>query len=374
MTTVWPEVALGDVCKFNYGKSLPASERTGDGAPVFGSNGQVGSHATSITSGPTVVVGRKGSCGEVHYSRVGCWPIDTTYFIDEASTTADLRWLYYRLRSLGLTELNRAAAIPGLNREDAYRKTLLLPPVQEQRRIAAILDVADDLRGKRRASLALLDTLTESIFLDMFGDPATNSRGFPSAALGDLASVFSDGPFGSNLKSSHYQPDGVRVVRLQNIGVGRFVDDDRAYISREHYEMLKKHTCLPGDVLVGTLGDPNLRACIQPPWLRIAINKADCVQVRPDPAKANSEFVAALLNLPSTGEMASSLVMGQTRSRISMGRLRTLRVPVPPLGLQQQFDERLSGARRAGERANSAATHMDDLFASLQHRAFRGEL
>ena len=152
----WPEVALGDVCKFKYGKSLPATQRAGGTTPVFGSNGVVGHHDQAVTNGSTVVVGRKGSFGEVHFSPDACWPIDTTYFIDSTCTTTDLRWLYWMLPKLNLTSLNRAAAIPGLNREDAYARRLHLPSIEEQRRIAGVLDQADALRATRREALALL--------------------------------------------------------------------------------------------------------------------------------------------------------------------------------------------------------------------------
>lgn len=141
--SAWREVELGQVCEFKYGKSLAASSRDGGAFPVYGSNGVVGAHSSTVTTGPAVVIGRKGSLGEIAYSDRPCWPIDTTYYVDSTATKADLRWLAYRLTELGLTGLNRAAAVPGLNREDAYRQRLLLPPIDEQRRIAAILDHVD---------------------------------------------------------------------------------------------------------------------------------------------------------------------------------------------------------------------------------------
>lgn len=370
----WRLVTLGEVCEFKYGKSLPEADRSGGEIPVFGSNGEVGKHDEALTAGPTIVVGRKGSYGEVNYSSVACWPIDTTYYVDATATTADLRWLMYRLSALGLNRLNRAAAVPGLNREDAYRQRLLLPPLPEQRRIAEILDKADALRAKRRAALAQLDTLTQSIFLDMFGDPATNPKGWPYKPLGECAIKFSDGPFGSNLKSSHYTEVGVRVVRLQNIGVGKFLDADAAYISGPHFAKLKKHECLPGDVLVGTLGDPNLRACIQPDWLPVALNKADCVQIRPDPRMATAEFLCALLNLPATERMAHDRMHGQTRVRISMGRLRGLSVPVPPIGLQHEFADRVASVEALKSEEVTSMTKLMVLFETLQHAAFVGRL
>lgn len=249
-----------------------------------------------------------------------------------------------------------------------------LPPLPEQRRIAAILDQADALRAKRREALAKLDELTQAIFLEMFGDPATNPKGWPLRPLGELTLKFSDGPFGSNLKTEHYTETGVRVVRLQNIGVGRFLDDDRVFISGSHFEALRKHECLPGDLLIGTLGDPNLRAAILPAHVTRALNKADCVQMRPDPTAATADYLCGLLNLPAVEGMAQSLVLGQTRLRISMGRLRGLRVPVPPVKLQLVFTARLQSVRQIERAARASDDHLGTLFASLQHRAFRGEL
>jgi type I restriction enzyme S subunit len=281
----------------------------------------------------------------------------------------DAKYLYHYLRQLSLTE-------GGYDRHFKYlrRCSVAVPPLAEQRRIAAILDKADALRVKRRTSLAKLESVTQAIFLDMFGDPATNPKQWPTNAIGELAARISDGPFGSNLKSEHYTESGVRVVRLQNIGVDEFIDDDAAYVSERHFAKLKKHECLPGDVLVGTLGDPNLRACIQPAWLRVALNKADCVQIRPNDRLANAAFLCALLNQPATERMAQGLMLGQTRVRISMGRLRGLSVPVPPLALQREFESRVTTVGNLKAAQVAADAKAANLFSSIQSRAFRGEL
>jgi len=247
-------------------------------------------------------------------------------------------------------------------------------PVEKQRRIAQILDKADALRAKRHDALAQLDALAQSIFLDLFGDPALNPLGWPRKTIGELAAKFSDGPFGSNLKTSHYTESGVRVVRLQNIGVGKFIDDDRAFISERHFAELAKHECKPGDVLIGTLGDPNLRACIQPEWLKLALNKADCVQFRPEERLANAEYVCALLNLPATGRMTQDLALGQTRLRISMGRLRGLQVPVPPLEMQIEFTRRIKAIEKLRSSGVVSSIQLHDLFSSIQQRAFAGAI
>ena len=249
-----------------------------------------------------------------------------------------------------------------------------LPSLAEQRRIAAILDQADALRAKRREALAQLDSLTQSIFDEMFGDPLLNPKCWPVGSLGSMSSKFSDGPFGSNLKSEHYTEQGVRIVRLQNIGVGEFVDKDRAYISQVHFQKLAKHQCRPGDILVATMGDPNLRACILPEWLPMALNKADCVQIRAEEGTAFSAYICSLINHPSTLLLAKDLMHGQTRVRINMGSLRALHVPIPPIGLQREFAVRMAQLARLRTAHLTSAAELDALFTSLQHRAFRGEL
>ncbi len=169
-------------------------------------------------------------------------------------------------------------------------------------------------------------------------------------------------------------PTGVRVVRLQNIGVGRFIDAEAAFVTPEHFASLLKHECLPGDVLIGTLGDPNLRACIQPAEIRKALNKADCVQMRVDPAVAHEAWACWLLNMPGTLSLATSRMHGQTRTRIAMGQLRELTVPAPPIALQREFAARLKKVEAERRDVRRAISAEDDLFSSLQSRAFRGEL
>ncbi len=290
----------------------------------------------------------------------------------------DRHFLLHYLRQPAMVDYASSRAVgvnlPRLSPAALEMFVVPLPPLEEQRRIARMFEQTDVLRLKRRASIAQVDALTHALFFDLFGDPATNTKQFPVRALGELASKFSDGPFGSNLKSEHYTESGVRVVRLQNIGVGEFVDDDKACISNEHFARLKKHECVPGDVLVGTLGDPNLRACIQPDWLQVALNKADCVQIRPDPRLANAPYLCFLLNQPSVERMAQGLILGQTRLRISMGRLRELKVPVPPMFLQQEFARRLEVSEKMKAAARASLEELDALLASLQDRAFRGEL
>lgn len=372
----WPLVNLPEICRPRQWPTIQKTEMLASGFVVYGANGPIGFYSSYNHEKPTILITCRGAtCGSINVCAPKSYVTGNAMALDDLDISrVDLNYLVAALRNADFSGVITGVAQPQITGQSLSRFQIPLPPLAEQKRIAAILDVADALRTKRREALAQLDALLQSTFLTLFGDPAQNPKRWPLRTVGSLACKFSDGPFGSNLKSSHYTEAGVRVVRLQNIGIGEFVDKDKAFISTKHFSALKKHECLPGDVLIGTLGDPNLRACVQPEWLKIALNKADCVQLRPDPKIATAAFVCALLNQPSTERLAQSLMQGQTRVRISMGRLRNLEVPLPPLPLQKKFAAIVESVERqkAAQRAHLA--ELDALFAALQHRAFRGEL
>jgi len=137
----WEKRRLGEVVQFAYGKALPEKARnTAGSVPVYGSNGVVGHHDQALVHQPCLVVGRKGSSGSIHCVTEPCWPIDTAYFVT-APPGLELKFLFVLLRSLRLDRLDRAIAVPGLNRNDAYALTVLIPPLAEQQRIVARVDV-----------------------------------------------------------------------------------------------------------------------------------------------------------------------------------------------------------------------------------------
>lgn len=135
----WVGTTLGELMTFSYGKALPDRIRSHTGYPVYGSNGIVGKHAEPLTNNATIIIGRKGSVGEVNYSGGPCSPIDTTYFVDDLNKMP-FRYWFHQLKSLPLAYLNKSTAIPGLNREDAYGLSVSLPPLPEQLRIVDKLD------------------------------------------------------------------------------------------------------------------------------------------------------------------------------------------------------------------------------------------
>lgn len=165
--------------------------------------------------------------------------------------------------------------------------------------------------------------------------------GWREVTLDDLQApeprAITDGPFGSNLTSAHYTDEGPRVVRLQNIGDGEFVNS-RAHISRRHFETLRAHEVLPGDLLIASLGADPPRACLAPASLGPAIVKADCIRVRLDPS-VDQRWALYALQTPGIRRWAAEKMHGVGRPRLGLKTIRAIPLPLPPIEEQQRIVE-----------------------------------
>lgn len=156
--------------------------------------------------------------------------------------------------------------------------------------------------------------------------------GWELVELQDLAAAeprsITDGPFGSNLKTAHYTDAGPRVLRLQNIGFGEFIDE-YAHISDEHFESLRNHEVEGGDLVVASLGENLPRSCVIPPSVGPAIVKADCIRVRLH-ADIDARYVNYALQRPELKSVVADQIHGVGRPRLGMEGIRALSVPLAP--------------------------------------------
>ncbi|MCC2601600.1 restriction endonuclease subunit S [Sphingopyxis yananensis] len=148
----WAQLTLGDILTLEYGRSLPDKSRRPGAVPVYGSNGVVGWHDEALVPKGGIIIGRKGTAGSVTVSSDAFWPIDTTYFV-KPRQTVDWDWLAATLHHARLNELNEATGVPGLNRDKAYLQPILLPSLDEQRRIAEVLRSVDEAIAANRDTL-----------------------------------------------------------------------------------------------------------------------------------------------------------------------------------------------------------------------------
>jgi len=252
-----------------------------------------------------------------------------------------------------------------------------LPPLAEQRRMAEVLDLAEALRAKRRAALAQLDSLTQSLFLDLFGDPATNPKGFPLRSLSELYINKRDGtkcgPFGSALKKSELVDSGVPVWNMDNIDPsGRMALPFRMWITPAKYRQLEAYAVFDGDVIISRAGTVG-KMCVANSGEAASIISTNLIRVRFGPDLLPIYFVS-LMNYCKGGVGRLKTGPDGAFTHMNTGVLDQLKFPYPTLDLQCEFARRLTAVETLKTAHRASLAELDALFATLQHRAFRGEL
>lgn len=286
------------------------------------------------------------------------------------------RYLYHWLASRQKVFLDAGQGIAQKNLSAGYLRSLQipLPSPDEQKRVAAILDKADQLRQKRRQAIALLDSLTQSIFLEMFGDPMSNPRGWPLSALGPLQRV---GPnFGSMQPPSKELREWISL-RVANIQNWEITLEDTKYIDLDEKE-IERFTLKDGDIVLARAiaSQEHLGKCVvvNVGAAKIAFD-SHLMRIRLDQEKILPEFLRELFRTPG----GRTIFLKSTRKttvqyNINTKELNQIRIPLPPLVAQRQFMERLISVTATRMKMREAMRQEFDLFSSLQHRAFSGQL
>lgn len=363
----YPIVPLGEVCDFVYGDGLKEADRKGGNVPVYGSNGIVGWHDEAITKGETLIVGRKGSIGEVHLSKNPCWPIDTTYYIEKTKVPCDFTWLYYTLLALDLTRLNKSAAVPGLNRDDAYEQKVPLPPLTEQKRIASLLARADHLRQLRQTARDLGDELLQSVFLEMFGDPQFNVKKWDLVTLGEKITFMTSGSRGW---AEHYSDKGDLFLRIQNVGANQLLLEDVAYVQAPDTAESKRTRVQPGDLLISATADLGRTAVIPGNFPTAYINQHLFLLRLKD---LNPVFVAGYFSTPTGKAQILRLDREGVKSGLNFDDARSLTVFNPLLSLQEEFAGMVARVESLRGRMGESMRQVDGLFESLLSQSFGGD-
>ncbi|MGY2320967.1 MULTISPECIES: restriction endonuclease subunit S [Pseudomonas] len=422
----WATATLGTLAEFKYGKALPASTRDGGNFPVFGSNGIIGYHSEWLSAAPTIVIGRKGSVGEICFSDKNCSPIDTTYYVDDFATF-DPKFFFYLLKTLSLENLNRSTAIPGLNRQDAYNLTIQVPPLAEQTRIAQKLDEllaqVDTLKARIEAIPTLLKRFRQSVLatavtgqltekwrtlndaesvenyiqkirskrVEAWQETQENSQrksqykapdalldeNFPelpeSWAYCSLSEVTSRVTYGLTVRPS-YVEIGAPVISAKEIKSGVVDYENANKISFADYE-LQREKCkiFQGDVLFGKTGtigsvaraDKEIQCC----------SSQNIAVISP---LINSKFLEIVLRSRLIQNLATRNIKTTAIPDLQLGVISRFPVPLSSekeqIEIVRRVEQLFAFADQLEAKVASAKSRIDLLARSVLAKAFRGEL
>jgi type I restriction enzyme S subunit len=363
----------------------------------------------------------------------------TGFHVLRANEDTEPRWLYYAVQTQkfisAMSELVQGALYPAVRPKDIRAFEIPNPPLDQQKRIVAEIEkqfsrldeaVANLKRVKanlKRYKAAVLKAAVEGRLVETeaerarregrsyetgaqllqriletrrsqwqgkgkYKEPAAPDttdlpelpEGWGWASVDQLAAPepnsITDGPFGSNLKTEHYQEKGPRVIRLQNIKDGEFADE-YAHITQEHFDRLSKHQIRAGDLVIASLGENPPRACIIPSTVGPAIVKADCIRFKPH-SRMQTKYINAALNCLPTRQRVKDVLHGIGRPRLSLGEIRSIALPVPPETEQHRIvaevDRRLSLLRTTEAQVDANLRRAERLRQSILSRAFSGGL
>lgn len=265
------------------------------------------------------------------------------------------------------------ATIKHFTGQDLARYKFPLPPLAQQRRIAKVLDRAEALRAKRRAAIAQLDSLTQSLFLDLFGDPTANPKGWPVRTIAELCEVKG----GKRLpKGEEYSlvPTSFRYIRVTDLKDGAVNEAGLVHLKPEVQAKISRYIVKTGDVIISIAGSIGLIAPV-PESLDGANLTENAAKLVPRNREAyDARYLASLLRTPVAQSQIGSHIGQVTIGKLALFRIEKLTVPLPPVELQREFVRRVTTVGKMKKAQRASLAELDALFASLQHRAFRGEL
>lgn len=359
----WTIKPLVEVATLQRGYDLPVQDRADGPFPIFAANGPVGFHATAKCKGPGVVTGRSGTIGKVHLVTDHYWPLNTSLYVTDFHGN-DPKWVYYMLKNFGLERFSQGAGVPTLNRNLIHGEPVRVPPVCEQRRIAAILDKADALRTKRREALAQLDRLAQSIFVEMFGDAGSHKQ----KPLQDLCDLITDGTH----QTPTYADEGVIFLSAKNVTSGEIDWEHIKYIPQSlHLELHRRLAPKVGDILLAKNGTTGVAAvvdrdCIFDVYVSLAL-------LRPR-SDVIPKYLLAAINSPACKKQFNGSLKGIGVPNLHLKEIRQALVPSPSIDEQRDFVRRIDALASLKASGRVALANAELLFNSLQHRAFQGEL
>ena len=287
-----------------------------------------------------------------------------------------LHWLSSEDAMKQIRQSKVTATIPNLSLGQIGALKIPLPPLPEQRRIAGILDQADALRRLRRQSLSRLADLGQAIFYEMFGEPAANPKGWKKVNLVECVTSSDDircGPFGTQLLREEFQESGIPLWGIKQVNRS-FSIPTHEYVTQKKAAELTNYSILPGDIVMtrkGTIGN----CSVYPQDYPEGIMHSDLLRLRLDRKKCEPEFISDQLHFSQDVQHQIALISGGAIMQgINVGRLKQIKVLWLPKTSQEEYVRRVNAVQSKRSTACGHEHALDFLFASLQHRAFRGEL
>lgn len=354
-----------DVLTIVNGRNQKKVENPNGKYPIYGSGGIMGYADEFICDKNTVVIGRKGSINKPIYVEVPFWNVDTAFGLVANKSVLESKYLYYFCENFDFEQLNTTVTIPSLTKANLQNIEIPLPSLEEQRKIAAVLDKVSDLIVKRRQQLKKLDFLVKARFVEMFGDPVSNPLDWEKVALSDLADV-SIGPFGSLLHKEDYILGGHPLVNPSHIIDGKICPDDKLTISDNKYNELEPYHLKVNDVVMGRRGEMGRCAVVYDSGLLCGTGSL-IIRTK---GFITADFLQKILSFPSFKKTIEDMAVGQTMPNLNVSIVANFQIIKPPLKIQNEYYNFIEKIETAKSTINESLTKLETLKKALMQEYF----
>lgn len=363
----WREVALHEISRPRQWQTIPMSSLTDEGHLVYGANGVIGRYHSFNHAERTILIGCRGTCGVVNVSEPNSWVTGNAMALDELDTSSvDLGYLVHALRKDGLQRAVTGSSQPQITQTSLKRITIPLPPIDEQRHIAEVLDAADGLREARSSGLLGFELLLNAYFVELFGHPEGPAT-WPTHPIGEIADVIT----GNTPPRSSAENYGADFEWLKSDNILESGDISPAVERLSASGRVKAREAPAGATLVVCIaGSPRSigRAGLLD---RSAAFNQQINAVVPGPGLL-PEFMFRLLRINQYRVQRAST--SSMKGMVSKSALAAIEVAVPPIEEQARYVDVAHQVHEAERKARTALEKAEALCGSLQDRAFRGEL
>ena len=286
-----------------------------------------------------------------------------------------LQTLYFKRQ---LQQLITGSAQLNFGPSHIKQMTIPLPPLEIQKQIATVLEKADQLRKDCKQMEQDLNSLAQSVFIDMFGPKAKDYSSWASCKIEELAAnkkgSMRTGPFGSDLKHSEFVGSGIAVIGIDNAVKNEFSWGERRFITQEKYEKLKRYRVYPKDLIITIMGTTG-RIAVIPADIPLSISTKHLAVITLDETKVLPEFLAtAIKTHPDILNQIRDSNKGAIMDGLNLTLIKAITIRLPPLNLQLQFLRKLKQAQERIIEARESYDVANDLFNALIQKAFKGEL
>lgn len=367
------KMKLHDICRPKQWKTLSTSVLLDDGYPVYGANGIIGFYSEYTHKEPTLMITCRGAtCGSLHISKPYSYINGNAMALDNLDKSVDIKYLYFYLKYRGFNDVITGSAQPQITGQSLEKISLNIPSFSTQTQIAQILDKSTALIAKRKAQIAELDKLVQSVFLEMFGDPITNPKKW---RMGKIKDVIVKSQYGTSAKASEIKGE-YPILRMNNITyTGEMNYSDLKYIDLDEKDKTK-YLVYKGELLFNRTNSKELVG-------KTGLYNRDfpmafagyLIKVSPDCNIVNSEFLVCYMN----SQYVKTILFNMAKNIVGMANINAkemenIEIYIPDIKLQTQFAQIAEKIHAQKSFLQKSLAELEVQHQALMQKAFNGQL